>query len=444
MSSNPEPSSTSADIHAKALAINLDGSVYGSVAEIGAGQEVARRFFSVGAASGTVAKTISAYDKTVSDAIYGHGTRYVSKERLEAMLDHEYPQLLERLAPVRGATTKFFAFAETAAARNYAGDNEQHAWLGLRFQTEPQGEPNQVILHVNLMDPTNARQQEALGILGINLLHAVHYRRGSIDDFLGGLWDELSLDRLEIDVLEISGPAMACLDARLCAVAALRRGMGRALVFDSAGRIVEPSSVLRKRPLIINRGRFSPYEPVYAEMLRAGERHFRQEGAPVRREPLQALELSLFPVGGEGPTDEEALERIAPLFSVGTAIVSTFGEGYCLAEYLRRYTAEPVRFVMGASLLAKMLERQFYGELPGGLLESLGRFLSINAKLYVYPMPREAVLAALGPAAADRFQIEATASGDVTAESIRPQPPIDHLYRYLRECGWVESIRAEP
>jgi hypothetical protein len=397
----------------------------------------------VGAASGTVAKTISAYDKTVSDAIYGQCERYVSKERLSAMLDHEYRQLLERLGPSRGATTKFFAFADTASARNYEGDNEQHAWLGLRFQVEPQGDPSDVLLHVNLMDPTNPRQQETLGILGVNLIHAVHHRRGSIDEFLAALWDELSLDRLEIDVVEFVGPAMSGLDDRLCALAALRRGMGRALVFDSAGRIVEPSSVLRKRPLVVNRGRFAPFDPVHAKMMKSAERQLREEAAPFRREPVSAFELSLRPVGGAWPSDAETLERIVPLTAIATTIVTTFGEGYLLAEYLRRHTAEPVRFVVGASLLARLLEQTFYGELPGGLFESLARFLSVNAKLYVYPMPREAVLLALAPDA-DRFRIEASASGEVGADGILPRPPIDHLYRYLRESGWIEPISADP
>jgi hypothetical protein len=434
------PAVAPADTHAKALAINLDGSIYGTIAEIGAGQEVARWFLHVGAASGTVAQTISAYDKIVSDAIYGTGTRYVSKERLLAMLDHEYRQVLERLGPTRGTTTKFFAFADTASARNYAGDNEQHAWIGIRFQAEPGGVPNDVILHVNLMDATNPQQQQALGILGVNLIHAVHHHRMSVDEFLAALWAEMSLHRIEIDVLQLTGPALAGLDSRRCAVALLRHGMGRALVFDSAGQIVEPAGTLRKRPLVINRGRFSPFEPVHAAMLTAAEKHLRTEVVPLGRDPVRVLELSLNPVGGGGPDDAEVFDRIAPLIATGVVIVSTFGEGYLLADYLRRYTAEPIRFVMGVSLLARMLEDRFYDELPGRLLEGLAKFLAVNAKLYAYPMPRDTVVEVLG-SAADRFGIETSVSGEVTADDIHPQPPVDHLYRYLREGGWVIPIR---
>ena len=202
------------DIHAKALAINLAATCYGTFAEIGAGQEVARWFLSAGAASGTVAQAISAYDKTVSDDTYGAGTRYVSRERLLAMLDHEYQLLLTRLRTSRGDHTRFFAFADTVATRNYQGTNEQHGWLGVRFQAEPGGEPNQILLHINLMDPTAPLQQQAIGTLGVNLIYAAYHQRSSSTAFLAGLFDDLTSERLEIDVLEITGPVFAGSDSR--------------------------------------------------------------------------------------------------------------------------------------------------------------------------------------------------------------------------------------
>src|ERR1700761_8648745 len=202
------------DIHAKALAINLAATCYGTFAEIGAGQEVARCFLRAGAASGTVAQAISAYDKTVSDDTYGAGTRYVSRERLLAMLDHEYQPLLTRLRASRGDHTRFFAFADTVATRNYQGTNEQHGWLGVRFQAEPGGEPNQILLHINLMDPTAPLQQQAIGTLGVNLIYAAYHQRSSSTSFLAGLFDDLTAKRLEIDVLEISGPVFKGIDSR--------------------------------------------------------------------------------------------------------------------------------------------------------------------------------------------------------------------------------------
>src|ERR1700739_4651557 len=191
---SPATASQRRDTHGKALSLNLDGSIYGTLAEIGAGQEVARWFLSVGAASGTVAKTISAYDKKVSDEIYGSGTRYVSKERLLAMLDCEYRLLLERLGAAGGEEKRFFAFANTVAARNYQGNNEQHGWLGIRFQIEPRAPPSQVLLHINLCDQTAQLQQQAIGILGVNLVYAAYHQRTDADLFLSGLFDDLSID----------------------------------------------------------------------------------------------------------------------------------------------------------------------------------------------------------------------------------------------------------
>ncbi len=251
MSTPARPQST--DIHAKALAINLEDSYYGTFAEIGAGQEVARWFLSVGAASGTVAQAISAYDKMVSDDTYGAGTRYVSRERLLAMLDHEYQLLLARLGKVRGANTRFFVFADTVATRNYQGTNEQHGWLGVRFQADPQDQPSQILLHINLGDPTAQLQQQAIGTLGVNLVYAAFHQRSSPESFLTGLFDDLSIERLEIDVLELTGPVFAGADTRLWCLDLLRKGMCRALVFDTNSQVVEPSTPLHKRPLIVQR-----------------------------------------------------------------------------------------------------------------------------------------------------------------------------------------------
>ena len=439
MSATICPPTPKADTHAKALAINLDPTIYGTIAEIGAGQEVARWFLKVGAASGTVAQTISAYDKTVSDSIYGAGTRYVSKERLQRMLDCEYKQLTERLGPSCGDTKKFFVYANTASARNYAGDNEQHAWIGLRFLTEAHGIPSEVIIHVALLDRTNQLQQDALGVLGVNLIHSVHFHRGSMEDFLAALWDELSLARLEIDVLELSGPAFESVDHRRCALHLLRHGMARVLAFDKAGRVIDPSSVLRQRPVIVERGTFAPLEPYHGRMLDAAEHHLRNEGVALGRETVRVLEMTLNPVGGYGPNDAEVTERIAALADLGVVLVSALGEAYLLVEYLRRFSSEPLRFTMGVSLFARMLNEQFYNKLPGRLLEGLGKLLAENVKIYVYPMPRAAVLESLGDNAAN-FGLTAGASGKVNADGLHPTAPVGHLYQYLREAGWVVPV----
>jgi hypothetical protein len=439
MGSDRQSGPARADVHAKALAINLDPTIYGTFAEIGAGQEVARWFLTVGGASGTIAQTISAYDKTYSDVTYGAGTRYVSEERLRAMLEHEYRLLVERLGPTRGAATRFFVFADTASARNYKGDNEQHAWVGLRFQTEPGAEPNDIVLHVDLMDATAELQQQALGLLGVNLIHAAFHVRSSPDDFLAALWDELTIHRLEVDVLHLRGPAFAAVDSRSCCLLLIRRGMAHVVVFDPSGQVVEPSAVLRKRPLIVDRSRDCAVGDFHQAMVAASKRELKAEGIAAVRDPVALVEVSLKPVVGDPPEDAHVLARIGLIENDGSVAVTDFDEAYLLADYLRRYTAEPIRFAWDVSQLARILEDRFYGEQPGRLLEGLGKLLAANVKVHVYPMPREAVMAALGPSA-EQFRLTASTAGVVTADDLHPCPPVEHLYRYLREAGWVLPI----
>src|SRR5580700_5136873 len=354
----PTPSpQTSTDIHAKALAINLEASFYGTFAEIGAGQEVARWFLSVGAASGTVAQAISAYDKTVSDDTYGAGTRYVSKERLLAMLDYEYQLLLARLAKERGAHTRFFVFADTVATRNYQGTNEQHGWLGVRFQAEPDGEPNQILLHINLMDRTAQLQQQAIGTLGVNLIYAAYHQRSSPESFLAGLFDDLSCERLEIDVLELTGPVFAGADSRLWCLESLRNGMSHGLVFDANAQVVEPSTPLHKRPLLVQRTLGGHPGPSASKVFQAAREKLLAEGNPSDREPLAVLEVNTPSLGGSAASDNKELlgliEQLAPL---ATVMVTNYPEGYQVLDYVRRYTAAPIRVTIWLSMFLRLLE----------------------------------------------------------------------------------------
>src|ERR1700735_4745364 len=219
------------DTHHKALTLNLDPSTFGSFAEIGAGQEVARWFLLVGAASGTVAKTISAYDKEVSDDLYGTGSRYVSKQRLEAMLDNEWNQLLTQLKTTRGVRTRFFCFVDTVSARNFSGTNESHGWVGLRFQLQPGGPPNDILLHINMRDLSNALQQEAVGILGVNLMYAAFYDMQSTESFLESLVQDVTPERIEIDYVDLRGPAFESWDRRALQVHLVRAELAEAVFF---------------------------------------------------------------------------------------------------------------------------------------------------------------------------------------------------------------------
>ena len=435
MSTPASPQST--DIHAKALAINLEASFYGTFAEIGAGQEVARWFLSVGAASGTVAQAISAYDKTVSDDTYGAGTRYVSKERLLAMLDYEYQLLLTRLAEARGAHTRFFVFADTIATRNYQGTNEQHGWLGFRFQAEPNGEPNQILLHINLCDSTAQLQQQAIGTLGVNLIYASHRQRSSPEAFLSGLFDDLSRERIEIDVLELAGPVFAGEDSRLWCLELLRAGMSRGLVFDSQAQVVEPATPLRKRPLIVQRTLRGHPGPSAAETLQAARQKFLAEGIHSDREPLAVLEVTTNNLEGSAASDNAALlaliEQLAPL---GTVVVTDYAEGYQVLNYLRRYTAAPIRMILWISMFLLNMEERVYLSQPGALLESFGRLLYTEVTLFVAPMRREVLVAALGGLPEGLLR-EAPGRDLVTLDDFLPKTPLDHLFRYFRAAGRI-------
>ena len=383
------------DTHGKALSVNLDPSSFGTLAEIGAGQEVARWFLSVGAASGTVAKTISAYDKVVSDEIYGAGTRYVSRERLMAMLDREYRLLLQRLDVSRGRNTRFFAFADTVATRNFKGDNEQHGWLGIRFQTEPHAPPSQMLLHVNLCEATAQLQMQSIGVLGVNLIYGVS-PGVDIDTFLRGLLTAFHrANRNRRDRTERPGVCRS--DACAWCLTALSRSMAHALVLGSSGHVAEPSSVLRRRPLLVMRGTFRNPKLLQPDLFESARRQLTTEGVAIEREPVTLIEMTTSHVSREAtPPVAQMLECVRELAPRGPLMVSNFPETYLLSRYLRRHSNEPVRFVVSIAAAAKILQETFYQDLPGSLLEGVGKLLATNVKLYVAPMPREALMTALG------------------------------------------------
>ena len=425
------------DAHGKALSLNLDASVYGTFAEIGAGQEVARWFLAVGAASGTVAKTISAYDKTVSDEIYGAGTRYVSKERLLAMLDHEYGLLRDRLRTVRGDTTQFFVFADTVAARNYQGTNEQHGWLGIRFEDRPGAEPSQVLLHINLRDSTAKSQQQAIGILGVNLVYAAFHQSSDVETFLQGLFDGLSIARVEIDVVRLDGPRFAGQDQRTWCLELLRRKMAHAILFDARAEVVEPSSVLRKRPLLVMRGSFDLPEYFDPALMESARELLRAERTSSPREPAALLELTVRHAARTGSyTVPEMLACVEGLAPRGDLAVTDFPETHLLSRYLQRYSTEPLRFILTVAAVVKTLHESFYKELPGALLEGIGRLLAANVKLYVASMSPDAFCAALDDLP-DAEKQRPRDRGPVTLDTLGLPPPASYLLDYLRASGRV-------
>ncbi|NBW96110.1 MAG: TonB-dependent receptor [Planctomycetia bacterium] len=420
----------------RALSVNLDGSVYGTFAEIGAGQEVARWFFAVGGAAGSVAKTMSAYDMTVSDAIYGKAGRYVSRERVEEMLDHEFSLLRERLDTTRGDRTRFFAFADTAAARSYAGGNECHAWMGVRFQHAFRAEPSDVVVHVRMLDGTNSGQQEALGRLGVNVLHAVLNRfrdpKAMIETFL----DDIARSRLEIDWVAVDGPAFPGVDSRLLALHLVRSGFTQAILFDARGAPALASEALRHSHVLVERGRFAPVTRLNLEMLSAARADWMAgEGPPQGaespheiREIHDVMEITMNNLRDRGQAeDADFLARVDLLSAVGKMVLVTdIGLFHDLGEYLAARHVERIGLVLGVPLLRELFNDAHYRQLPGGILEAFGRLFTKAVRLYVQPT-RDAVDGRV-----------------VSADSLQVSPHHAHLLEHLRTNGLVRPLPCDP
>ena len=413
------------DTHAKALQVNLDPLRYGTYAEIGAGQEVARWFFRVGGAAGTVAKAMSAYDMTFSDAIYGHSDRYVSRTRLKTMLDHEYQLLIERLEAQRGERTQFFVFANTVATRSYSRKEDGHGWLGIRFQTSPLGPSSEITIHVRLTDETTEEQQEALGIIGVNLVHAALFHHDDPGSIVPLLLDSVTNERAEVDMIEFSGPAFAHVDNRLMSLALVRDGLTHAAMFGANGQVVEPADALYKKCVLIERGSFRPVTNVTVDMLRCAQAQFVQEPGVRDQDVAVLFEMTLRNLTDEGSIDaQDFLDRAAILATLGkTVVVSSYAEYHRLAAYLFRYTKKPIGLVMGVPTLRELFEERYYEDLDGGILESFGRLFRNDLKIYAYPL------------------LDARTGGLITAGNLRVAPHLRHLYAFLVENQRVESLR---
>jgi hypothetical protein len=409
----------------KALKINLDPARYGTFAEIGAGQEVARWFFKVGGAAGTISKSISAYDMTVSDAIYGKARRYVSRERLECMLEHEHKLNLERLSAARGSTTRFFTFADTVSARNYHGTNECHGWMGVRFQSYPQDVDNQIIIHVRMLDNENSLQQEALGIVGVNLLYGAFYLHQTPELLLESLLDNLSTDRIEIDMVHFSGIEFRRVDNRVMSLKLVHLGLSGAAMFGPNGDVLQPSEVLRKRPVLVERGSFRPVTKVNVDMIDSASKQFATEPDVQGKEVVEVMEITMNNLRETSGIDpQDFLARADLLATTGKIVlISDYQEYYRLAGYLTRYTTEPIALVMGAGSVRDLFEEKYYTGLEGGILESFGKLFTKNLRIYVYPL------------------LEQPTGKLTTAESLEIPARLNHLYRHLLDQGKLRAMR---
>jgi hypothetical protein len=412
------------DTQQKSLRINQDGIRFGAFAEIGAGQEVVRWFFHAGGASKTVAKSISAYDMAASDDLYGPTKRYVSRERLESMLDCEYKQIMDRSSAKRGDATAFFVFADTVATRTAGQKREGQAWLGVRFQYAPKAEPSEIIVHARLFDATSTAEQEAIGILGVNLCYGAFYHQEAPQLLISNLLDNLSRRRVEVDMIKFSGPAYSGVDNRLMSLQLVEQGLTDATMFTAKGEVVQPAEVLYQKPVLIERGSFRPVTNVTLSILERALSHLRADPQTAGQEPVEVFEMTLNNLMSGPEVDHgDFLARVDVLGSLNKMVmVSNFTRFDHVSSFLRRQTQSWIAMAVGVPTLQMIFEEKYYEELQGGILGGLGLLFGHQVKLLVYP---------------------AKAEGGVilTADALEVAPRLRHLYSYLFENWFIEPIR---
>ncbi len=393
-------------IQQKALAINLDDAIFGTIVEIGAGQEVARQFFSAGGAAGTIAKTMSAYDMKVSDEIYGEVHRYVSRERLEQMLHREYDLLVKRLVGVRAANTTFFAYAATVAAKSYAHSSECHGWIGLRLQLRPKEAPSEMVLHVRMLDDDSQMQSEMLGMLGVNLMYGAYHHASHPEKIIEQLLDNIGQDHLEVDLINFSGPAFEYVENRLMNLRLIRSWLTRAVMFDRNGESVAPIDMLYKRPVQVMRGSFKPPSKVHVDMLRAVHAQFLETSGVDEQAVFQMAEITISELVTGGQVDDsDFLARVDLLNALGlTVLISDYVRFFRLRSWLRHFTDSPI--CVGISVLDfdAMFDEKYYEGLEGGILEAIGKLFPDNTHVFVYPTRKQGELITLEDASVPERQ----------------------------------------
>lgn len=412
-------------IKEKALKINLDTRIYGSFAEIGAGQDTAAAFFKSGGASGTIAKTMSAYDMAFSDAIYGKCQRYVCEERLNTMLDREYG-LLEKRLTHRKDTTNFFAYANTVETLNFKKTNKGHGWIGLRFQLNPNTPPNECIIHVLLLDNENIEQQQAVGIVGVNLIYGCFYLHHDVEALQNSLVENLSEGRVEIDMFKITGPDFKHIDNRLMSLKLVKNGLAQATMFSPSGEVLQAFDALYKKDVMVLRGRFRPVTKVNMDMLTTGINQFHTHKEVDKKNSMLFCELTLSDLTSTGALDEkDFLDRIDILCSLGQYVmISNFPEFYRLVGYLSQFTRKSkMGIIVGIMTLEKIFEEKHYNTLKGGILEAFGTLFSNNVTLFVYPSYDENNVLH-------------------TCENFKVLPHLKYLFTHLLENHKIEDIHV--
>lgn len=409
----------------KALRINLNESIYGTFAEIGAGQETVRHFFRAGASSGTIAKAMSAYDKDFSDAIYGveEDGRYVTESRLKKMLAHETRLIEERLKRDKHPNKIFFSYANTVATIDFAKQYKGHGWVGIKFQVEPDEEYNEIILHIRFKETDARLQQETLGILGVNLIYGAFYKHNDPKRLLRYLYDHLDKDQLEIDTINFSGPRFANVDNRLMSLQLVKNGMTDAVMFGPDGKNILPAAVLYKKNILALRGSFRPVTKVNMNMYKKSYNMFIQENKVDKENTFVVFEITLSNLKAEGEIDErDFLDRAELLCSLGqTVMISNFQEYFKVVEYFSNYTKARMGLTMGVNNLVEIFDEKYYRHLSGGILEAFGKLFYRDLKVYLYPMKDEE-------------------GNIINSDNLKVHPRMKELYKFFKFNGKVVDI----
>ena len=416
-------------IKSKALKINLNEHIYGSFAEIGAGQETVRNFFRAGAASGTIAKAMSAYDKAFSDAIYGveDDGRYVTQSRLKKMLHHEMQLLEERISRKKHPNKLFFSYANTVATIDFAKKFKGHGWVGIRFQVDPEEGYNDIILHVRFKENDARLQQNTLGILGTNLIYGAFYKHHKPKHLLKYLYDHLDKDQLEIDMINFSGPRFKDVDNRLMSLELVRNEMTDAVMFGPDGNNLLAAAILYKKNILALRGSFRPVTKVNMDMFQKSLNMFVNDQRVDPDNTKVIFEITLSNLKSSNEEEEEVnekdfMDRAELLCSLGhTVMISNFQQYYKVVDYFSKYTSKRMGLSMGVNNMVDLFDAKYYTDLPGGILEAFGKFASSDVKVYLYPFMSEE-------------------DGLITSDNLKVHPRMKELYKFFKYNGKVSDI----
>ena len=412
----------------KALNINLDPSVYGTFAEIGAGQETVRHFFRAGGASNTIAKAMSAYDKDFSDAIYGKETknRYVTQNRLRKMLRYEVSLIEERLDREKNPGRKFFSYANTVTTINYDKTQKGHGWVGLRFQLHENEAYNEIVIHVKFRENDATLQQETLGNLGVNLIYGAFRYSDNPRRLIESLYDDISIDKLELDMIDFSGPAFEYVDNRLMSLQLVKMGMTDAVIFNSEGNNMLPADILYKQNIFAVRGSFRPVTLVNVDMFENGLKMFLEDNNTTIEDTEVLFEITIANLRAAGDIDErDFLDRVDVLAKLGyNVMISNFSEYYRMVDYFSNYSNGKIGVAMGVNNLLDVFDEEFYELLPGGILEAFGKFFKKGMRVYLYPY-------------------KDTTTGELlNSENLKVHPNLKELYKYFKLNKRIVDINS--